>query len=66
MADEDDADAGLFQRVDVVGPVVPLAVDEERRRARDRTEVGGVDVFGDTRGVGMITQVTDETLGVEP
>ena len=55
----------LLQRVDVVGPVVPLAVDEERRRSGDRTEVGRVDILGDTRGVGMIAQITDETLGVE-
>src|SRR5260221_6229260 len=35
---------------DVVGAVVALAVDEERRRARDAAQVGAVDVLGHPGG----------------
>jgi hypothetical protein len=38
---------------DVVGALVPAFVDEERRRARDSAQVGGVDVFGDAGGSGV-------------
>ena len=42
------------------------AVDEERRRARDVAEVGGVDVLGDAAGSGVLAQVVGEPVGVEP
>src|SRR5262245_15381329 len=35
------------QRVDVVGAAMVFAVDEERRRAGDAAQVGGVHVLGD-------------------
>src|SRR5260370_92832 len=53
------------QRVDVVGAIVPPPVDEERRRAGDTAQVGGVDVLGDSGGAGPLSQVVAERTGVE-
>src|SRR4051812_6477162 len=41
------------------------AVDEERRRPRHPRQVWAVDVAGDPRGEGPMTQVVGEPLGVE-
>ena len=38
------------KRGDVVGAVMPPAVDEERRRARDAAQIGGVHVLRDAGG----------------
>ena len=51
---------------DVVGALVALAVDEERRRAGDAARVGAAHVVGDALGVLARAQVLDEALDVEP
>jgi hypothetical protein len=55
----------IGERADVVGAVVPPAVDEERRGARDAAQVGGVHVCGDLGFPGVIAQVAGEPLGVQ-
>src|SRR5664279_2774237 len=42
---------GRGEDVNVVGAIVPSSVDEERRGARYSAEAGGVEIFGDARGV---------------
>src|ERR1700722_5672606 len=68
-ADEDSGSGrlhGAGQGAEVVSAVVPPAVDEERRRARDTAQVGGVHVRHDPRLPGPVTQIPGEPLGVEP
>ena len=55
----------IRERADVVGAVVPLAVDEERGRARDAAQVGGVHVRGDLGLPGVVAQVAGEPAGVQ-
>src|SRR3954447_15590313 len=57
---------GRRQGLDVERAMVTLAVDEERRRARDPAEVGRLDVPGHSGLEGVALQVVVETLDVEP
>ena len=58
------ADGGAERR-DVVGAVVPLAVDEERRRAGDAAQVGRLDVLRDPGLVDVPAQLVVEPVDVE-
>ena len=53
------------QRVDVVGAAMALAVDEERGRAGDAAQVGGVHVPGDLGFPGVAAQVGGEPPRVQ-
>src|SRR5690242_9516010 len=53
------------ERPEVVGPVVPAAVDEEGGCAGDAAQVGAVDVVGDACGTNAFTEVVGETNRVE-
>src|SRR5664280_292848 len=53
------------QSVDVVGPVVAPAVEEEGRSARDSAEIGAVDVLGDPVRAGAAVQVSGEARHVQ-
>src|SRR6476659_2931838 len=53
------------KRVDVVGTVVPLAVDEEGRGAGNPTQISRVDVLRDTRGLTVVHPVVLEAAHVE-
>src|SRR3954452_4978087 len=55
----------LGQGLDVVWAVVAAAIDEERRRGGNPTEVRVVDVAGDPRRNPVIPQVVREPVGVE-
>src|SRR3954469_9438957 len=58
------ADSGL-ERGDVVRAVLPQAVDEERRGARDAAEVGRLDVLRDPGLVNVLPHLAVEALHVE-
>jgi Alpha amylase, catalytic domain len=53
------------QRVDVVGAAMAFAVDEERGRAGDAAQVGGVHVLGDLGFPGVAAQVGGEPPRVQ-
>src|SRR5512142_2697968 len=55
----------LFQRFYVIGAVMPLAVDEERRGPGDIGQVGGFQVLADMRPPRVLAQVGGEPLGVQ-
>src|SRR5690348_8204593 len=54
-------DHGLAEGVDVVGAVVALSVDEERRRTGDAADVGAVDVLGDLRSALVFADSSEES-----
>src|SRR5204862_88995 len=56
----------LRERLDVVGAVVAAAVDEEGGRAGDVAEVGAVNILGDPGGAGVLLEIVDEAIDVEP
>src|SRR5215472_14167329 len=56
---------GGRQRVDVVGAVVPPAVDEERRRAGDTAHVGRVYIGGDFPLPGPLAHIMHELVSVK-
>ena len=45
--------------------MVPLAVDEERGRARDAAQVGGVHIRGDLGLPGVVAQVAGKPVDVQ-
>jgi hypothetical protein len=51
---------------DVVGPIVPAAVDEERRGAGDAARVGRFDILRDAGRVLALTERVSAVLDVEP
>ena len=53
------------QRVEVVGAVVPLSVDEEGGGSGRAADVGGLDVLGDPRLVDVASEVVVEAVDVE-
>src|SRR5215475_5164018 len=55
----------LFQGFYVIGAVMPLAVDEERRGPGHIGQVGGFQVFADASLPGVLAQVGGEPVGVE-
>ena len=56
---------GGGERSDVVGAVVALPVDKERRCAGHAAEISGLDVLGDTADVGAMFEVVAEPGRVE-
>src|SRR6202034_4116126 len=68
LADQEARPGGphrLGQLAQVVGPVVTLAVDEERRCARYPAEVRGVDVLVDPGRADVVGQVAGEAVGIQ-
>src|SRR3982074_3052170 len=69
LADERPGAGGLDrsgQRLDVVGAVVTLLVDEERRCSGDSAEVGRLDVLVDSGRENVAQDIVAETLLFEP
>src|SRR5580693_5392479 len=55
----------FFQRFYVIGAVMPLAVDEERRSPRHAGQVSGIHVLADVRHPRVLAQVGGEPVRVE-